>query len=85
MTKTIYCSQFNKVSQGFDETTEWDGAIRDKLHEILVSLDRGADTIENAIESILWMTFIPVINLLEEVLIQCPGLPWGWWRWCAIR
>ena len=75
--KAIYCSQFHEMSQSFDETTEWDGSIRNKLHEIVVSFNRGANTIENTIERVFGMIFIPVINLPEEILIQCPGVPWG--------
>jgi len=48
--KVIHCSQFDEMGQGFHETTERDRAIGNNLQEILVSIDRSAGTIKNAIE-----------------------------------
>jgi hypothetical protein len=62
------------VCQSFDATAEWDGAIRNKLQQIFMSIDRGANGIQNAIERIVWMIRIPVVNLTEEIFIKNPGL-----------
>jgi hypothetical protein len=58
------------VSQRFDETAKWDGAVRNELKEILVLIDRGADTTNDTISHTFSMTYIPVIDLTEEILIK---------------
>ena len=74
--KVIHCSQFDEMGQGFHETTERDRAIGNNLQEILVSIDRSAGTIKNAIEGFFWVRFIPHLNFAEEILIKRPSLPW---------
>ena len=75
-TNIAHRSQLDEVCQSFDEAAEWDRAIRDKLQEILVSIDRGADAVQNATDNIFWMICIPVINLSEKIFIKHPGLQW---------
>jgi hypothetical protein len=45
-------------------------------------LDLGADANKNTIMITIGQAFlmcgIPIMNLTEEFLIKCPGLPWGW-------
>jgi hypothetical protein len=65
------------VSQSFDETAKWDGAVRNELKEILVLINRGADTTNNTIGHTFSMICIPAINLMEEISIKRPSLPWG--------
>jgi hypothetical protein len=74
--KIAYRSQFYEVGQGFHETADRDRAIRNKLEEILMSINRHASSVKNPIESIFWMCFIPDLNFAEEILIESPGLPW---------
>ena len=74
--KIAYRSQFYEVGQGFHETADRDRAIRNKLEEILMSINRRASSVKNPIESIFWMCFIPDLNFAEEILIESPGLPW---------
>jgi len=76
-TEIAYRSQFYEVGQGFHETADRDRAIRDKLEEILMSIDRRASAVKNPIESIFWMVFIPDLNFAQEILIERPCFP----RW----
>ena len=73
----IYRSQLYKVSQCFDKTAKWDRAVRNELKEILVLINRSADALNKTIGHTFAMTFIPVINLTEEILIKRPSFPWG--------
>jgi len=74
--KIAYRSQFYEVGQGFHETADRDRAIRNKLEEILMSINRRASSVKNPIKSIFWMCFVPDLNFAEEILIESPGLPW---------
>jgi hypothetical protein len=73
--KIAYRSQFYEVGQGFHETADRDRAIRNKLEEILMSIDRRASSVKNPIQSIFWMCFIPDLNFAQEILIDRPDLP----------
>src|SRR5882762_1812056 len=59
------------------KTADQDRAIRNKLEEILMSINRRASSVKNPIKSIFWMCFVPDLNFVEEILIESPGLPWG--------
>ena len=74
--KMAYRSQIYKVDQGLHETAYWNSAIRNEFQEVLVSIDRCTGAVEYAIESIFWMSLVPVFNFVEKILIKGPGLPW---------
>ena len=80
MMNIVYRSQVYEVDQGLHETAYWDSAIRNEFQEILVSIDQRAGAVEYAIEGIFRMGLVPEFNFVEEVLVECPGLPGRQWR-----
>jgi hypothetical protein len=70
-------ADFDELTQTLYETTSRKRVVWNEVKEIFASVDCSTDAIKNAIKPILWVIVSPTGNVIEELLVKIPSVPWA--------
>ena len=70
-------ADFDELTQTLYETTSRERVVWNEVKEVFASVDRSTDVIKNAIQPVLWVIVSPTGNVIEELSVKIPSVPWA--------
>jgi hypothetical protein len=65
------------LTQTLYETTSGKRVVWNEVKEAFASIDRSTDAIKNAIKPVIWVIVSPTGNVIEELSVEIPSVPWA--------
>jgi hypothetical protein len=70
-------ADFDQLTQTLYETMSRKRAVWNEVKEVFASVNRSTDVIKNTIKSVIRVIISPTGNVIEELSVKIPSVPWA--------